>query len=199
MQKIKFSALVFSYFFLSSFCSGQEKDSLSMGEYSFVLTGGFGITYFSTTAGVAQDVETKLSRSGYAGTLRLTWLPDHKINFGFETGRNSFYDYTISDGIKEGKVRLSAIPLLFEFSMPITKHISAYTGAGIYLITTHLDYEGTVNSHSQSLGWMVAGSYAEPLSENISLSAEVKWLNATEHQLGVVALQLLLAWRFYKW
>jgi hypothetical protein len=174
-------------------------DSLKRGKYSFVVYAGSGISMFSTEAGVPEDLETEIKRSGLASTVRLQWRPDHRVYVGIESGYTSFYSYTIGQNGDDGKLSVTAVPLLVQFSMPVAKRITLHGGAGSYIITTHLDYAGIVKSKSHSLGWMAAASYSQPVSKKFFINSELKWLNASEHQLGTISLQIIMAWKFYEW
>jgi hypothetical protein len=191
--------LLFCCFISSIFSIAQNRDSLIRGEYSLIMQLGAGISYFSTRVGVAEDAETKVDRTGIAGTFRLMWQPDHLVSMGVESGYVTLYSYSISNGSTKGNLSISAIPLLVEFSMPVLKHVLLHGGAGSYILTTHLDYAGKVTSRAHSLGWMAAASYMHRMSEKISFAAELKWLNASEQQLGSITLQATLAWKFYHW
>jgi hypothetical protein len=198
MQGAKTYWLVLCCFWSGFYSFAQNSDTLKTSDYSLIVHTGAGLSYYSTHAGVPADVESKVRRLGMAYTIRMLWQPDHKVSVGIESGYAGFYSYTI-DGSTEGKLSVSAIPLVVEFSMPVLKKMRVYGGAGSYIITTKLDYAGKVTSHTHSLGWLAAASYVQPLSKHISLSGEVKWLNATEQQLGTLTIQAILAWNFYQW
>lgn len=168
------------------------------GEYSLVLYAGGGLSFYASPPGVPLSVPTKLNRIGVGGTLRVMWHPDHLLRLGVETGRIPFYSYSIEDNIS-GELRLTSIPLILEWSMPITKRINVFLGYGLYLLESHLDYAGETVSSSNSLGYLLAVNYIQPISTNFGLAGEIKWMNANETKNDVVNIQLQLVWKFFKW
>jgi hypothetical protein len=128
------------------------------------------------------------------------WHPDHLLKVGVETGHLTFYTYSFRDSAnREGVVKLKAIPLLAVWNMAVTKRLILFAGSGVYFLRTNLDYRGKTTSHKMSIGWMAAASYIQPLSANVGLGTELKWMNATEAANGIVALQLQLVWKFLNW
>lgn len=128
------------------------------------------------------------------------WKPDHRLKAGFESGYMTFYSYklTAPDG-NTGEVALDAIPLLLEFSVSVKRHFNLFAGPGVYLLKTNVNYEGKAASKKVTQGWMAAAAYTAPLSKEVSLGAEAKWLYAAETIRGSFGLQLQLAWRFLQW
>lgn len=197
--------LLFLLIITFKFLSGQETDETFDGpsikkEFALVAYFGGGITYYSAEPGVPVFGETDVNRNAPIGTLRVLWHPDHRLRVGIESGFTRFYSYTLS-GINNarGRLELKAIPLLLEFSMTVYKNFHFYGGAGTYLLQTHLEYLGEVRSNFFSNGWMVGAAYVHPLSENVGLAAELKWLNAAETRDASFALQAQFVWKFYKW
>jgi hypothetical protein len=128
------------------------------------------------------------------------WHPDHLLKVGVETGHLTFYTYSFRDSAnREGVVKLKAIPLLAVWNMAVTKRLNLFAGSGVYFLRTNLDYRGKTTSHKMSIGWMAAASYIQPLSANVGLGTELKWMNATEAANGIVSLQLQLVWKFLNW
>lgn len=169
-------------------------------KYAFILyvSGGFG--YFPSNAGAPAYLQPKLARINPVTTTRIMWKPDHRLKAGFESGFMTFYSYklTTADGTR-GKISLDAIPLLLEFSVSVKKHFNLFAGPGIYILKTNLDYEGKTNSKKVSTGWMAAAAYTQPLTKEISLGAEAKWLYAAETIRGSFGVQLQASWRFLRW
>ena len=128
------------------------------------------------------------------------WHPDHLLKVGLETGHMTFYSYKFKDSAGvSGTTKLQAIPVLIEWTMAVTKRLNLFMGSGVYFLRTNLDYQGRTVSPKLSIGWMAAGSYIHPLSTNVGLGAEVKWMKAAETTNGIVSLQLQLVWKFLKW
>ena len=171
----------------------------SAGEYSLVLYAGGGYSKYANSNGIPKSVPTDATKSGFGGTIRLMWHPDHLLRLGLETGRIPFYSYKIEDPMSSGELTLSAVPIMIEWSMPITKRINIFVGYGIYLMNSKLDFYGETVSKTNSLGYLIAANYIHPIAENLGLAGEVKWMNANETKNDVLNLQVQLVWKFFKW
>jgi hypothetical protein len=97
------------------------------------------------------------------------------------------------------RVQTNAVPLLIEWTMALTKRFNVFAGSGVYFLTTNLDYAGKATSNKLSIGWMAAASYIHPLSKNLGLGTELKWMDAAESTDGAFCLQLQLVWKFVRW
>ena len=175
------------------------QDSISRRNYALVAYVGGGFSRFVGAAGTPPGFNTSLNKNGVAGTLRFMWHPDHRVRFGIESGWTSFYKYQVNGGTNAAKVNLTGIPILLVFSMPVTKQLSLFAGAGTYWETSYLDYVGKVKSNRLSIGYMASAMYVVPISERISLASELKWFNATETKDSALSLQLMAIWKFYQW
>lgn len=170
------------------------------GQYGLVLYVSGGLGYYETHAGVPLSVKTNVNKYGFCGSVRILWHPDHLLRVGLESGHMTFYSYTIQDSVgNTGKAALTGVPLLLVASMPITKRLNAFFGTGFYSLTTALDYKGKVDSHKLSVGWMLAASYIQPLSKDLGLGVEVKWMDAAQTVDASLVGQLQLVWKFLKW
>jgi Outer membrane protein beta-barrel domain len=203
-RKRLYIILLSGIFFLltSSWVLAQEKDSTKAkgaGEYSLVLYAGGGLSVYASSPGVPEYLETTETTTGLCGSVRVMWHPDHLLRLGIESGSVPFYSYTMKDTNYSGELNLSAVPLLLEWSMPVGDRFNIFLGYGIYFLKTKLDYAGATESSTRSIGLAVAVSYVHPLSENLGIAGEVKWMNATETKNKVFLTQILLAWKFHKW
>lgn len=184
------------------FCQQDEFSSQPQkrGEYGWVayISGGAG--YYVSNNGAPAYLNPSVSNLGHVANFRIMWHPDHLLKVGLETGHVTFYSYTFRDstGLK-GKTKLSAIPVLIEWTMAVTKRLNIFAGSGVYFLRTNLDYQGRTSSPKLSIGWMAAGSYIHPLSANVGLGTEIKWMEAAETSNGIISLQLQLVWKFLKW
>jgi hypothetical protein len=169
-------------------------------KYALILYLSGGVGYFPSNAGAPAYLQPKRSRLSPVTTVRMMWKPDHRLKAGFEMGYMTFYSYslTTSDGTK-GRVSLDAIPFLLEFSVSVKKHFNLFAGPGLYILKTNLNYEGKTESKKVSPGWMAAADYTIPVSKEISIGTEAKWLYAAETTRGSFAAQLQLTWRFLRW
>jgi len=180
------------------------------GPYTLVITAGGGLSYYATHLGVPSPLEQlRVSRFGMPATLRVMWHPDHRLRIGLETGWVPMYSYRGVAAGKSARVNVDAIPILLVFSMPLAwlsgterslaRRLSISGGTGAYLVQSRLRYAGTVAESQTSLGWMVAGAYTQPVGRYVRVAAELKWLNATTTEDGVVTAQLQLVWRAFSW
>jgi len=200
MQNSKKCFVLFAgYFFFGTINSNAQDDSLRHSNYSLIVYAGGGISNYTSSSGIPEYLETTVHKTGPVGTFRLLWQPDHRLCAGVESGWTTLYSYELVNSMIPGKLSVTAIPLLAEFSMPVYKGLRVYTGAGIYFLTSQLEYAGTVKSHDRALGWMAAISYNHQISKILSGSLEIKWLNATETENAALSAQLLLAWKFLEW
>jgi hypothetical protein len=168
--------------------------------YAWVASFSGGAGYFISNSGAPPYLSRDISNVSHVASFRLMWHPDHLLKVGVETGHLTFYTYRFRDSVnREGVVRLSAVPLLAVWNMAVTKRLNLFAGSGVYFLKTNLDYRGKTASHKLSIGWMAAGNYIHPLSANVGLGTELKWMNATEAASGIVSLQLQLVWKFLNW
>lgn len=179
--------------------SNVKKDSTVKRKQSFVLYVGGGPSHYTSsinpTPGILQGNVTKTS---VAGTIKFMWHPGYRLNLGIETGFVNFYSYKVKNGNVAGKVSVSAIPILIVWSMPIVKRVAIFAGLGSYLLTTNLNYDGVVKSTTNGLGLNIALSYTLPISKNLGLAAEAKWMNAFVTKDEVLSVQAMLAWKFFR-
>lgn len=180
------------------------------GPYAVVLTVGGGLSYYSTHLGVPAGLDqVNVSRFGVPATFRAMWHPDHRLRIGLETGWTTMYSYRGTASGERAQVYVSAVPILLVFSMPLAwlsgterslaRRLSVSAGSGAYLIYSRLDYAGTVISNRPGLGWMVAGSYTQPIGRRFRVATEVKWFDAVATEDAAFALQLQLVWRAFSW
>ena len=169
-------------------------------KYALILYLNGGVGYFPSNQGAPAYLNPVRTRFNPVTTARIMWKPDHRLKAGFESGFMTFYSYslTTADG-KTGKISLDAIPVLLEFSVSVKKHFNLFAGPGFYILKTNLDYEGKTKSSKVSPGWMASADYTIPLSKEISIGTEAKWLYASETTRGSFGVQLQVTWRFLRW
>jgi hypothetical protein len=170
------------------------------GKYAFVLYAGGGwFSYVGAIGSPGITVNTSIVRSHPIGTFRIMWHPDHRLRIGLESGYADFYAYTLQNGNSPGKVRLTGIPILLVWSMALTKRLNIFAGIGSYLLTTHLDYKGSVQSETFSLGINAYLNYVQPVSPKLGIGAELKWTDATQTKDYGISAQVMLVWKFFEW
>lgn len=174
-------------------------DSLNRGYYSLLLYTNGGFSYFSTVPGVPTHLQTQVYKINPVFTARLVWLPDHRLSIGVESGYTTMYSYKLLNARLPGELSITAVPVLLEFSMPVTKRLRVFAGPGSFFETSHLNYEGKVNSKMVSLGWMAAGAYTFLMKDRFTLSGEIKWLDAAESQHAILCTEIQLMWKIVSW
>jgi len=183
--------------------SAQEEFSsqpTKRAQYSWVAYFSGGAGYYVSNKGAPPYLSRNISNLSHVTTFRIMWFPDHLLHVGLETGHLTFYTYNFRDSVNTGGVvKLKAIPVLIEWNMAVTKRLNLFAGSGVYFLTTNLDYRGKTTSNKLSIGWMAAGSYIFPLSKNLGLGTELKWMNAAETSNGILSLQAQLVWKFLNW
>lgn len=180
------------------------------GRYAVVLTVGGGLSCYSAPLRVPPGLEqVDVSRFGVPAMFRAMWHPDHRLRIGLETGWTTMYSYRGLASGERARVYVSAVPMLLVFSMPLAwlsgaersfaQRLAVSGGTGVFLINSRLDYAGTVNSNRPSLGWMLAGSYTQPITRRFRVATEVKWLDAIATEDAAFSVQLQLVWRAFSW
>jgi hypothetical protein len=127
------------------------------------------------------------------------WHPGYRLNLGLQSGFTNFYSYDVKNNNVDGKLKLSAVPILVVWSMPVFKNVNIFAGFGSYLLTTDLDYKEAVKSTTFSLGANIALNYTLPLSKNLDLGGEIEWMSAFETKDNLVALKANLIWKVFEW
>ncbi len=180
------------------------------GPYALVVTAGSGLSYYSTHLGVPPTLEqAHVSRFGLPATLRVMWHPDHRLRVGLETGWTTMYSYRGHVSGEPARMYVSVVPALAVFSMPLAwlsgterslaRRLAVTVGTGVYLNYSRLDYAGTVVATTNSLGWMAAGSYIQPIGRRFRIAGELKWYDAVAAENAAFAAELQLIWRAFSW
>ncbi|MGI8891953.1 MAG: hypothetical protein ACR2GN_00700 [Bacteroidia bacterium] len=199
-----YNKLLLSIFLLITINNTLAQDEAFEGptpddEFALVAYFGGGMSFYSSTPGTPAFSDILINKKSPIGTLRVLWHPDHRLKVGIETGYTTFYSYSLAGSSSRGKVELNVIPLLLEFSMTVYRNFHVYAGGGTYLLRSHLEFLGEVNSNFFSNGWMLGAAYIYPLNDNLGLAGEIKWLNAAETRDASICLQAQFVWKFYKW
>lgn len=174
-----------------------KSDTLVKRRQSLVLQiGGGASSYVAPITIKPIELPGSIKRTSLAFTARLMWYPNYRLRIGLESGFLNFYSYRIRNGDKVGKVNLDAVPLLVVWSMQVVRRVNVYAGFGSYFLTTHLDYQGKVESKVFVLGSNIALSYTLPVSKRLGIAAEAKWMNAFETKDYALGLQVNMVWKF---
>ena len=186
------------------------KKDTKRGPYRLVATAGTGLSFYSTHILIPDALEqSHLSRFGVPASFRLMWYPDHRLRVGLESGWIPMYSYRGHIAGDPAKVNISVIPILAVFSMPlawlsgtersIARRMAVTVGSGYYLNQSRLRYDGTVIGSKNSLGWMAAGSYTQPIGHRFRVAGELKWYDAVSAENAAFTAELQLVWRAFSW
>jgi hypothetical protein len=202
MPVYKKISLLIVALFLCVYGYSQEifpKDSVKTELFQLSAEVGAGASYYSTKPNVPEHLETSVSKINEAFSFRINWKTDHRLTVSLETGLLEFYSFTMKTSNTEGNLKITAIPLLLEFSMPLTKKFQIRAGAGSYFQTTELNYLGKVRSKSVSLGWIAGGSYLLYSNERTALGCDLKWMDAAESEQAAFVIQISYQHILVKW
>ena len=186
------------------------KKSIRRGPYTIVATAGSGVSYYSTHILIPDALEqSHLSRFGVPASFRLMWYPDHRLRVGLESGWIPMYSYRGQITGETARVNISVIPILAVFSMPlawisgsersIARRMAVTVGSGYYLNQSRLRYGGDVVGSKNSLGWMAAGSYTQPIGRRFRVAGELKWYDAVSAENAAFTAEVQLVWRAFSW
>ncbi len=184
----------------SAFLVAQEEDTT----YSFILSGGGG---FTKNASVFQTIPEGggVEEMGFSGTLRLMWKPEYLLRAGLETGYTHIYtieypNLTSPGGPVSASAAMTAVPILLTLSMPLWEDFELFVGGGTYVVTSHLVSGGfEQNQTVVSMGRMVSLAYARPLSENLRIGTEAKWLYMDKFQDNNFSVQFMFYYTLSKY
>lgn len=180
--------------------SAQSSTSTKMKvkrNYTLILYAGSGLAQYVANINTQPiGLQTNIKKINLYETIRVMWHPKYRLSVGLETGYTNFYSYTLSNAGTVGKVKLTAVPLLVVVSVKIVKRVNIFAGFGSYFLTTHLNYNGQLTSHAQSLGSNFAINYVQPITKKLGLAVEAKFVDAFQTKDYMLAAQLQLVWRF---
>lgn len=186
---------------LASFLAQHAARGQVDSSWALVLSAGGGYARYAAPHALGDEI----ARDGAAATVRLQWHPEHRFRVGVESGWTTMYTYQLRDvetsfGVTDVTLRLTAVPLLVVFSMPVGWDLELFAGTGWYLMHSHTtSFQSVADVSVFSQGWMLAGAWTLPLSRRCAVSVEGKWLGATEFEDAVLTLQAHAVWRLLEW
>jgi hypothetical protein len=166
--------------------------------YRLVVTVGGGASLYTSPEETATWTNADVSKFGPAATFRVMWHPDHLLSVGLESGWTKLYSYETSEPVN-GEVFLSQVPVYMVWSMRFVDAINVFGGYGYSHLNTNLNYAGTVNISTWSMGWLAACSFEHPLTSTLGVAAELKWINAVEANDAALTLQVQLVYTALEW
>jgi hypothetical protein len=202
-NKLKYFVTIVMVSFTINLCLAQTDVKVDPGinrKKSLVLYIGGGLSHYTAPINTQPiGLQTNIKRTSATGTIRLMWHPQYRLRVGLETGYVNFYSYSLKNGNNNGSVSISAIPVLVTWSMVLVKRLQIFAGLGSYFLTSRLNYLGKVQSASHSLGSNIALSYVQPISKNLGIAAEAKWMDAFQTRDQGISLQVQMRWKFLEW
>jgi hypothetical protein len=186
---LAFATLIISF----SNCLTQSYSQSDNSEYAVTAYINAGYSRFITEL---DDSDGDLNKYGFSGTIRLMWEPEHLLSIGMESGYLQLYDFNSQRSFENDTTinvssELTAVPILFVFSMELFENLKLSVGSGMFILTSKVDaLNNPVNSDQISTGVLGAVSYLWPLSHSISLGGEVKYYLINKIEDGDFNLQL---------
>jgi hypothetical protein len=146
-----------------------------------------------------------LDRTGFAGSIRVMWKPEYLLSAGLEVDRTHVYsvdqDQVQSEfGTTDLHASKAAWLILPVFSMSPLPALEVNVGIGSAISTASVESFGnTSNSSEFGSAFMASVAYLVPLSENLRLGGELKFLRINKYEDDNLSLQVTLAYRFLEW
>jgi hypothetical protein len=159
---------------------------------SLVLALGVGYAQYVTP----YEGPFAIDRKGTGFSLAVEWHPGMRLRLAIESGWTTFYSYELTNvetsfGRTDASLRLSAIPLLMVFSMPVVGAFTLHAGTGGYFVRSHAtSFSETVDVARFAQGWVVAASWDHAVVWGFRIGGSVKWYGATEFGDASLLLQL---------
>ena len=180
------------------------KAQLSEALNNLTLEAGGGLSRHLTTMD-----QPGLNLTGFGGTLRVMWHPEHLLSVGVETGYHHIYsiqtDVSVYGfGKSTAEVSMEAVPVMGVLSMRIFPKTLPYLevkyATGIYLLISRGSGFGNKMASTQfSIGVVGAVTYLVPVTRTLSLGGELKYGYISKIQDSDLSLQIMGSWRFMTW
>ncbi len=146
-----------------------------------------------------------INKSGFIGTFRVMWQPEHLLQLGLESGYNSLYTYEESGvetefGKTDATSSLTAVPLFLVISMHVIDGASITAGFGPSFLTTSFEsFDLQTNSSQSSTSYFVAGEYQHFLTNKISIGGDLRWYYIQKIEDGTLSLNVTLGYQLLSW
>ncbi len=147
----------------------------------------------------------ELNKSGFAGTLRFMWNPEHLLSIGLETGYEYLYSVNVENletefGRTSFSASMTAVPIYMALAMKITDNLKIRGGSGTYLLFNRGEMFGDeIKSSLISIGMHVGLSYDRPINKDFSIGGEIKYSYISKIQDQTLSLQMVLVYELLKW
>lgn len=164
--------------------------------YSVTAYIGFGYANF-----LSELDFNKLSKSGFAGTFRIMWEPEHLLSIGLESGYLQLYKLNNQQvgeppNTFEITSSLNAIPIVAVFSMKIIHNFKLSVGSGMFILYSHVDaMDNPVITSQLSTGSYFSANYFHQLSGKLFLGGEIKYFYINKIEDGDLLFQIALQYK----
>lgn len=168
--------------------------------YSLTTEIGLGYSRYFTTMDY-----NDLNKSGFSGTVKVMWNPEHLLSIGLETGYQYLYSIDIKNydtefGTTDFSASMVSVPVFIVFAMKLTPNLRLTAGTGIYLLYNQGNLFGdALESNQISIGAHGGIAYTYPISNSISLGGELLYSYISKIQDQTVAIQFLFVYDFLEW
>lgn len=172
--------------------------------YYLTAEAGAGYSHYITSLDIPD-----LNQSGFNGSFRIMWHPEHLLSLGLETGYSNLYSLKTSAsapdlGTSDVKVSMTSVPIMGVYSMKIFPYrlpeFELKVSTGILLLTNHAEgFGGNLTTSQICIGYSVAATYLTPISEFFSVGGELKYQYLSKLEDSDIALQLLISYSFLKY
>ena len=146
-----------------------------------------------------------LNQNGFAGSIRIMWKPEYLLSAGLEVGRTHIYSVNQDQvqtefGTTDLHSSKDAWLILPVFSMSPLPALEVNVGIGSAISTATVESFGnTSNSSEFGSAFMASVAYLVPLSGNLRLGGELKFIRINKYEDDNLSLQVTLAYRFLEW
>lgn len=188
--------ILIAVFFTACSVYGQVQDTT----YSLTTEIGLGYSRYFTTMDY-----NDLNKSGFSGTVKVMWNPEHLLSIGLETGYQYLYSIDIKNydtefGTTEFSASMVSVPVFVVFAMKIMPNLRLTAGTGIYLLYNQGNiFNDNLKSSQISIGAHGGIAYAYPISNSISLGGELLYSYISKLQDQTVAIQFLFVYDLLEW
>lgn len=198
MTKIKYIILL-----LLTYLSVQSQD-LDTNKFKITLEMGGGLSYKTS-----KDINLiyNYNNLGFAGMLRIKFVPESRLNIGIETGLIHISTIetgeiiTTNNGNTNERIVQNAYPILLDFSMQFDD-LQVIAGLGYYYVTIKSNArnpELSFQSSDWSMGYLIGANYKFKISKHFDLLPEIKYYLLTDVQHNLLAFQVNLKYNILKW
>jgi hypothetical protein len=164
----------------------------------FSVNGGVGWSHYINTLKIGASNATE-DHIGFS--FRLLWEPEHRLSLGLESGYYTFYSLSktaSSNSPGSGESSFTVIPILLHLRMRVINnfYLTAGTGASILGSKTTVLKSTSESSQVSLADFQLSAIYLHPITKNISVGGETKFLNIAKTEDFAFSLQGVISYKF---